>query len=73
MESVLAGIDDADVYIDDVGVFSLTWDHHIELLGNILWHLGENGITINQLKCEWAIKKLTGWVISLLHRVWNLT
>ncbi|KAL7484057.1 hypothetical protein ACHAW6_009697 [Cyclotella cf. meneghiniana] len=59
----------ADICIDDVGVFSLTWDHHIKLLGDILRHLHENCITINQLKCEWAVKELTAWVIGLLHGV----
>jgi tRNA uridine 5-carbamoylmethylation protein Kti12 len=29
MESVLSGIDDADVYIDDVGAFTKDWDHHV--------------------------------------------
>ncbi|KAL7487380.1 hypothetical protein ACHAW6_012983 [Cyclotella cf. meneghiniana] len=61
VESVLAGIDDADLYIDDVGAFSQTWDHHIKLLGNILHGLCENGFAINPLKCEWAIKE-TDWL-----------
>ncbi|KAL7480341.1 hypothetical protein ACHAW6_006033 [Cyclotella cf. meneghiniana] len=65
MESVLAGIDDVDVYIDDVGAFSQTWEHHIKLLGNILRHLHENGFSINPLKCEWAIKE-TDWLGYLL-------
>jgi hypothetical protein len=57
MENVLSGIEDADVYIDDVGAFSDDWDHHVNLIGTILWRLGENGFTINPLKCEWAIKE----------------
>jgi hypothetical protein len=36
MESVLSVIDDANVYIDDVGAFSKDWNHHIQLLANIL-------------------------------------
>ena len=35
MESVLSGIDDADVYIDDIGDFSQDWDHRIQLLSTI--------------------------------------
>ncbi|KAL7474131.1 hypothetical protein ACHAW6_000123 [Cyclotella cf. meneghiniana] len=61
MDSVLAGINDADLYIDDVGAFSPDWDHHDELLGNILHHLQENCFIINALKCEWAIKE-TIWL-----------
>ncbi|KAL7481658.1 hypothetical protein ACHAW6_007336, partial [Cyclotella cf. meneghiniana] len=61
MECVLAGIDDANVYIDDVGAFSHTWDDHVKLLGNILQCLCENSFTTNPLKCEWAIKQ-TDWL-----------
>ncbi|KAL7483839.1 hypothetical protein ACHAW6_009478 [Cyclotella cf. meneghiniana] len=57
-ESVLAGIDDADIYIDDVGAFFQTWKHHIKLLGDILHQLCDNGFTINPLKCEWAVKEI---------------
>jgi hypothetical protein len=36
MEDVLSDIGDADVYIDDVSAFSSDWNHHINLLANIL-------------------------------------
>ena len=36
MENVLSDIEDADVYIKDVGVFSDNWDHHVNLLATIL-------------------------------------
>jgi hypothetical protein len=55
MERVISGIDDEDVYIDDVGEFTKDWNHHIQLLAKILHHLCENGFTINPSKCEWAI------------------
>jgi hypothetical protein len=61
MENVLSDIDDDDVYIIDVGKFSNDWDHHVNLLATILWGLCENGITINPLKCEWAVKE-TDWL-----------
>jgi hypothetical protein len=37
MENVLSGIEDADVYIDDVGAFSDDWNHHVNLIATILW------------------------------------
>ena len=55
MENVLAGIDVADVYIDDVGAFSSSWQDHISLLDTILHSLCNNQFTVNPLKCEWAI------------------
>jgi hypothetical protein len=61
MENVLSDIEDANVYVDDVGAFSDDWDHHVKLIATILRRLRENGFFINPLKCEWAIKE-TDWL-----------
>ncbi len=61
MENVLSDIKDADIYIDDVGVFSSDWNHHINLLVTNLHWLRKNGFTINPLKFEWTIKE-TDWL-----------
>ncbi|KAL7503526.1 hypothetical protein ACHAXN_001305 [Cyclotella atomus] len=61
MENILGDIEDADVYIEDVGAFSTEWDKHVELLRVILRILCKNGFTINPLKCEWAVKE-TDWL-----------
>ena len=63
MEEVLRGIDidDTEVYIDDIGVFSNSWDSHISKLDRILDKLEENNFIINPRKCKWAVKE-TDWL-----------
>jgi hypothetical protein len=61
MENVLSDIEDADIYINDVGAFSNDWDHHVKLIATILQRLRENGFIINPLKCERAVKE-TDWL-----------
>ena len=61
IEKVLCGIEDADVYIDNIGVFPNNWDSHMKSLDKILCRLRNNRFTINPLKCKWAIQE-TDWL-----------
>ena len=61
MENDLWGIDDSDIYLDDVGPFSHNWEHHMHLLHEIFGRLTNNGFTVNPLKCEWAVQE-TDWL-----------
>ena len=36
MENIFHDVNDADVYIDDVGAFLNDWEHHIKLIDTIL-------------------------------------
>jgi hypothetical protein len=59
MENIFHNIDDAEVYIIDIGAFSPNWEHHLKLLCTILTKLQENGFTVNPLICNWAVTPLT--------------
>jgi hypothetical protein len=61
MEHLLRDLDETDVYIDDVGIFSNSWDEHLTSLRKVLTILQSANFTINPLKCEWAVQE-TDWL-----------
>ena len=58
MENIFQEVEDAEVYIDDIGAFSNSWEEHMALLSKILTLLQDNGFTINPLECDWAVKEI---------------
>ncbi len=58
MEEVLCDFEDIGVYLDDIGAFSFTWEHHKLLLDKILHQLEANSFTVNLLQCKWAIQEI---------------
>jgi hypothetical protein len=60
IENIFRNVDDAEVYIDNFGAFSPSWEHHV-LLCTILTKLQETSFTVNLLQCDWAVKE-TDWL-----------
>jgi hypothetical protein len=60
MENFLVGIYDADVYIDDVGAFSSSWQEHLNLLDTILCHLSDTVSLLIRSNANGLSKKQTG-------------
>jgi hypothetical protein len=50
MENIFREVEDAEVYIDDIGAFSNSREEHMALLSKILTLLQDNGFTVNPLK-----------------------
>jgi hypothetical protein len=61
MENIFKDVAEVEVYIDDIGIFSDSWEQHLAILCIVLQKLQENGFTVNPIKCEWAVKE-TDWL-----------
>ena len=61
MEDVFRDMADTEVYIDDIGIWAQSWQHHQKIVAEVLRRLEDNGFTVNPLKCEWAVQE-TDWL-----------
>ena len=59
MNEVLQGLEDfSSAYIDDIVVFSRTWEEHLAHLKQVLDRLRKFHITAKPSKCEWGAQSL---------------
>ena len=55
MQRVLADLTQySTAYMDDVVIFSTTWDDHVSHIDKVLTALSEAGLTVNPTKCQWG-------------------
>ena len=50
--------DVSQVYIDDIAVFSSTWEEHCQHIARVLERLKHAGLTANVRKCQWGQTKV---------------
>lgn len=55
MDKVLQGCEECSAaYLDDVVIYSRTWEEHLSHLRKVLGKIQSAGLTLNLKKCEWA-------------------
>lgn len=66
MNMVVAGLESCAVYLDNVVIFSVTWDAHVQRIRALFSRLAEARLTVNLAKCEFARETVTylGWVVG---------
>jgi len=66
MESVLRDVEEADCYIDDIGIFSKTWEEHLVVLEKVLSRLEAKGFTMTPVKCLFGVKEMEwlGYIVT---------
>ena len=65
---------DVEIYIDDVGIFSNTYEEHMKTITTVVQRLQEVGFKINPLKCEWAVQEtdfLGHWLTPAGVKPWK--
>lgn len=67
MNMVVQGLDNCCVYLDDVVVFSDSWEHHFTILKNLLTRLNSANLVVNLKKCEFVCAQVQylGYVVGL--------
>jgi hypothetical protein len=60
MENIFHDVNDAEVYINDIGAFSNSWEEHMTLISKILTLLQDNGLQSTHLSVNGQSKKMIG-------------
>jgi hypothetical protein len=66
MAHILQGIPGVSVYIDDITIYSKTWEEHVHTLKRVFHRLQDAGLKVKFAKCVWAAAecKVLGSIVS---------
>lgn len=59
INKVIAGLHGCEAYIDDVIIYSNTWEEHLQIIRKFFERLTEAKLTINPAKSEFAQARVT--------------
>lgn len=59
MNKVLNGVQNCKAYLDDIIVYSNTWEEHLTTLRVVFDHLFKASLTLNLVKCEFGKATVT--------------
>lgn len=59
MNSVLADVGNCEAYLDDIVIYSSTWDDHLKTLRTVFDRLQGASLTVNLAKCEFGKATVT--------------
>ena len=51
MRKLLKGMSDIDNFVDDIIIFTSTWEHHMQVFKEILKRLRDANLTVKRSKC----------------------
>lgn len=58
MNMVVSGLNGCAVYLDNIAIFSVPWDTHIQLICSLFNCLAEECLTVSLAKCEFVRAKV---------------
>jgi hypothetical protein len=59
MEDIFCDMKDVEVYINDIGIWAQSWEHHQDIVVDevLVRRLEINSFRVTPLKCEWAVQE----------------
>ncbi len=56
MHPLFQDMPEVECFIDDIGIFTTgSFEHHLNIVSQVLLRLEESGFTVNPIKCAWAV------------------